>query len=324
MERKLFLKDTRRRMNQLGVILLADFAIVNLLGIACMLFDLAGYLTGLLIRGEMFDIDAMMAYIYLSLTSNGWGYILAIVVGIVIVNLWKGRSYWKQEVFVKGKTMTVSVFFQLVAVFLTAQLFGQVFIIGLEALVNTFGMTAVEAVEMASGNATGFSMYLYACILGPIGEELLFRGLVLRTLKPWGKQTAIVVSAILFGVFHGNLAQIPFAFLVGLMLGYVAVEYSVIWSIALHIFNNWIFADLLDRVLMLLPGMVGVWLSYAILPIIAVVAVVLLIVKRDQVKAFFTQNRCHGLSVWGVVTSPAVLVFIIMMLLLSLVTITPM
>ena len=108
--------------------------------------------------------------------------------------------------------MTAGTFFALLAVFLSAQFFAQLFSIGLEWLLNLMGLSAMAALEAASITSTGVSMFLYVTILGPISEELLFRGVLLRLLKPWGKQTAIVVSALMFGIFHGNIIQIPFAF----------------------------------------------------------------------------------------------------------------
>ena len=66
-------------------------------------------------------------------------------------------------------------------------------------------------------------------LLAPWVEELLFRGTILHKLhaegaSPW---RSIVLSALLFGLIHINPAQVPFAFLVGLALGWItAVSYT--------------------------------------------------------------------------------------------------
>ena len=67
---------------------------------------------------------------------------------------------------------------------------------------------------------------------------MLFRGLILRTLRPFGKRFAIVMSAVLFGMFHGNLLQAPCAMVIGLLFGYAAMEHSILWAVALHVFIN--------------------------------------------------------------------------------------
>ena len=94
-----------------------------------------------------------------------------------------------------------------------------------------------------------------ASILAPLWEELLFRGYVLRTLRPYGKRFAVMGSGVLFGLFHGNLLQTPYAVLMGLVLGYLTVEYSIHWAVLLHLFNNLVLADLLSRITASLPEM---------------------------------------------------------------------
>lgn len=323
MEKRQFLKTTRQQMNRIGLILLVYFAIMNFFTIVVMLWDMAAYLTGVLIRGQSLDVNALTEYMMASITSNGWGYILSIAVGTLIVLFWKGKAFWKEELFAKEKRMSAGAFFSLLAVFLSVQLFAQLFSIALEWVLNQFGLSAMAALEAASITSTGFSMFLYVTLLGPISEELLFRGVLLRLLKPWGKQTAIVISALMFGAFHGNIIQIPFAFLVGLVLGYVTVEYSIWWAIVLHIFNNLVMSDLLGRIMGLLPEMAGTVLLYGILIVAAVAAIILLLVKRRQVAAYFRENRCHGLTMWAMITSPVILFFSILMLAMSLLTITP-
>lgn len=80
---------------------------------------------------------------------------------------------------------------------------------------------------------------LYVCILGPITEEILCRGAVLRISSPVGKVCAIVLSSVLFGFMHGNYTQMINATLMGLVFGYVAIKSeSLIVPCIMHIFNN--------------------------------------------------------------------------------------
>ena len=89
------------------------------------------------------------------------------------------------------------------------------------------------------GNESVF-MILCVCILAPIGEELIFRGLTMRTMNkamPW--QAALIVQAVLFGLYHMNLVQGIYATLLGLLFGYVAYRYgSVVPGILLHMAVN--------------------------------------------------------------------------------------
>ena len=162
-------------------------------------------------------------------------------------------------------------------------------------------------------------MFIYASFLGPIAEELLFRGVLIRQLRPWGKQTAILVSAIAFGLFHGNVIQTPFAFMVGLVLGYVTVEYSIYWAIVLHVFNNFVMSDLIGRLTEASPEIGGLVTVLILLPA-ATVAIVQLIVKRKQVGAYLRQNKMGAISWKGLLASPFMWVFTGLMFLSCILT----
>lgn len=88
----------------------------------------------------------------------------------------------------------------------------------------------------------GFILSTLAVAVAPaLLEEFLFRGAIMGSLLKYGKPLAIFTSALLFGLIHGNLVQIPFAFMVGLVLGFVVVETDSIWTaVAVHFLNNFI------------------------------------------------------------------------------------
>jgi len=77
-------------------------------------------------------------------------------------------------------------------------------------------------------------------LLGPILEELLFRGGATKALlERYSPRKAIFLSALLFGVFHLNPAQIVAAFFGGLLLAWVYYRTrSLIPCILIHIVNN--------------------------------------------------------------------------------------
>mgnify|MGYP001232349778 CR=1 FL=1 len=76
-------------------------------------------------------------------------------------------------------------------------------------------------------------------IIPPIVEELLFRGMILQSLRKYGDGFAVVASAMLFGLYHGNFVQIVFAFIAGLVMAHVVVRTGSLWtSILIHFINN--------------------------------------------------------------------------------------
>lgn len=60
------------------------------------------------------------------------------------------------------------------------------------------------------------------CIIGPMAEELVYRGFVYRRLRERGSQAAAAVwSALLFGLMHFNLVQGVYAFVLGILLAHI-------------------------------------------------------------------------------------------------------
>lgn len=82
---------------------------------------------------------------------------------------------------------------------------------------------------------------LSIALLAPILEELLFRGAIQGSIQASGKSPwiAIVISSLIFGVVHMNPAQVPFAFLLGMMFGWLYYRTgSLLPGIIGHVLNN--------------------------------------------------------------------------------------
>ncbi len=81
--------------------------------------------------------------------------------------------------------------------------------------------------------------FISTAIIPALVEEFAFRGIMLGSLKKFGEGFAVLVSSVLFGAMHGNFQQIPFAFLVGLILGFITVKTkSIIPAMIIHCYNN--------------------------------------------------------------------------------------
>ncbi|MDD2371557.1 MAG: type II CAAX endopeptidase family protein [Firmicutes bacterium] len=86
---------------------------------------------------------------------------------------------------------------------------------------------------------SGLIMILIAVsISAPIFEEIIFRGIILNDFKKvFPVWAAILVQAILFGVFHGNLIQGVYATILGIILGFIYYKYKSIWAVILLHFS---------------------------------------------------------------------------------------
>lgn len=303
-------KALRRRFSGLGWALLIYLVIMNVSVMLVCLLDVAGQM-----EDPSVSLDDFGRILTDSLTGNGWGYVLAILIGLLILRLWKGRAFCYQELWTPGRRMEAGDFFAILCIFVSGQVAFQIFAVVLEFLLNQLGLSALDAIEMATGASDTFSMFLYMGVLAPVAEELLFRGLALRTLLPYGKRFAVLTSAFLFGIFHGNLVQTPYAFCVGLVLGYTAAEYSIVWAMALHMFNNLILADMMTRLTSSLPGNMGDILSWTVIGAFSVGAVAVLILRRKDIAAYFRGNKVNGRAAACFFSAPGILVLTVFMLL---------
>ncbi len=161
-----------------------------------------------------------------------------------------------------------------------------VMVIGVSNVVNVFISLlpikddAYEAVAEEMFRNTGLVTQLIVIgVLAPIAEELIFRGLIFRRLRDYfGFMWAAVLSGLIFGVYHGNLTQGIFAFLMGMLFAAIYEHYGTLWAgITAHMANN-IFAtlenSLVDKIsvpdagylaFVVIGGIVGIVCMYRIL-----------------------------------------------------------
>lgn len=93
--------------------------------------------------------------------------------------------------------------------------------------------------EMNTGNY--FISLISLVILPAICEELLFRGLVFKGLKPYGKVFSITISALIFSLYHMSIDQTIYPFLIGLLLSVIMYkENNILYCIAIHLTNNFL------------------------------------------------------------------------------------
>ena len=102
------------------------------------------------------------------------------------------------------------------------------------ALPDTAGETLQKIISTPGG-------YFVIALLAPVVEEVVFRGAILRKLlsgmrSKWG---AICFTAALFALIHANPAQMPHAFLMGWLMGWLYMRTgSIVPGVVFHWANN--------------------------------------------------------------------------------------
>jgi len=171
-------------------------------------------------------------------------------------------------------------------------------------------------IEYGSG-FTGFAIAMLCIAVFPaLVEEFAFRGVILGILKKhFNSKVAIIVSAIIFGLVHGNLVQIPFAFLMGLVFGFIAVYTKSIWpSVIAHFLNNGV-SVILDFTATNSTPMIQnvIWCTYGLVCCTLALIGLIMINKRNENIFKFDSDKTDTVStvqrVRWLITSPFMVVF---------------
>ena len=119
--------------------------------------------------------------------------------------------------------------------------------------VTLVGMATERLLPLPAISASPAEVILFSVLLAPLTEELFVRGTILPLLLPHSRASALLVSSLLFGLMHLNVAQLPYAVTAGLFLGAAALcSDSLLVPIAMHLASN-----LLQFLLSLLSGSVA-------------------------------------------------------------------
>lgn len=306
-------KQHKKLLGRPASMLLLYFLVMNLATFLLMLFQaLAASF-----QGKNPDPSAL-------LSTMGYGYLLSTALGLIVLWVWKRAPFFRFVAFRRNAPMRPVTLVTLICLGPACQLLFSVVAVVLELLFRLFGFTLTSALENATGTGMdSLTMFLYIAFLGPITEELWFRGAILRTFQPFGRKLAVLLSALLFGLFHGNLPQGIFAFAFGLILGYTAMEYSIFWSIFLHIFNNLVLNYGMRYLTGLVPPAYQTAVQLGILVLLALIGIVLCLVRRRKLSAWCSGSpidRAYTKLFW---TNPWNILLIVAMALVSLTTISP-
>lgn len=316
-ERKRF----RRHTEWLGWGIVSYEAILIAISTVAVIFYMLFDMIIAIIKGESVNFDQLMEHL---LNTDG-GMIAAVIVGSIFMGFFMMKRVTVKEILAKRKKMTPAVFIVLLFLFMLIQYPIGILIDVFESLLNLIGLTAETAIENASADSSTFTAFLYLSFGAPIFEEIIFRGFTMNAYhKANGSKTlALVMSAIIFGMMHGNPIQIFFAFVVGLVLGYTAMEYGIIWSILLHIINNFVLGDFLNFITKSLPEETQSRIGSGVMLFFFIGGVIALIWKRKFILSYIRENGCEGKYFkWSLCSIP-LLIFAIINIVLAAMQIEP-
>lgn len=132
-------------------------------------------------------------------------------------------------------------------------------------------------------------------IVPALAEEFACRGIVHGLLSRFGEGFALVMTAILFGAMHGNFQQIPFAFIVGLVLGYVRIKTGSIWvCVYIHFVNNFI-SVIFSRIDKIFPNTMSALLYSVYLCVALILGIIGIMLLKNWKGEFYKLNNSESI-----------------------------
>ena len=232
-------RQIRKKYNLAALVIIINIIIFNIIVsgaiiIVCMAlgggFGFEAYRAGSKLLYQRPFLDALLSYSIPIISET-----VSIIVGVKLfrINLKKlafNRDGYSGGTAVKLITITLGIQF----------VFSMLITIIQSILENRFGLRSATAdlTPVASLPANLLTIF-YACLLGPVLEELLYRGILLQSMRKYNERFAIILSALIFGLMHQNYQQAIPAFAMGIPLAIVTIKYnSIIPAIFAHIFAN--------------------------------------------------------------------------------------
>ncbi len=234
----------------------------------------------------------------------GWGYLGAAAITLLMLFRWNWTGCTLAQICKSEKPMCGSTFLMLCCLLLSCQFFFQ---ISAQILLSLCGNGVSKLFYQATSSGSTVPMFIYVWVVAPVVEEVVFRGFAQGKLLRCGKCFGILCSALIFGLIHVNPMQIPFAFLIGLILGYVAAEYSVLWAAILHLVNNFVFGGLIG---MLHPAWLEQLVYFALTWGGGLCGVWILVKNRSSLHAYWKRESGDWSNFAVFVTSPGIMLLL--------------
>lgn len=243
------------------------------------------------------------------LLSNRYIWLILSAICAIIITLRFLKTKPNFQVHQKATLKTILMFFIITQ---AIQVITSLILIPLNWGVEQIGYSFNEAQRIATMSSTTIPAFIYAVTIGPVTEELFFRGILMPRLEKYGKAFALLMTALFFALFHCNIVQFIFSLLIGILLGYVTQNYSLKASIILHILNN-LYSEFTGK-----GSTFIVTLEAIFLILCCFTSIIILIHKKKKIMDFLNQIKKDMPVIKYFFTTSAVLITIMTFLLFTL------
>lgn len=209
-------KAVRREFSYTGITYTLFYALAN--GFQLLLGVLLAFTAVFSMFTDTFDLNLSMLVehpLFMMLASMISMYVVAFPVLWLMMRRIKKHPPAKAPLtFKRGFVLfLISMFMMLAGAWI-----GNLFAYLIETLTGTeIANTTIDTIEALDALPT----VILSVLIGPLMEEIMFRKILIDRLRIFGEKKIMVLSAVMFGLFHANLYQLFYAFGLGLVLAYI-------------------------------------------------------------------------------------------------------
>lgn len=223
-------------------------AVATVIGLCIVVYQFLGMLYAFIIRAVPGLMDNYLNNYMLSTVIEMFYTVLCVGGPFFISYIFMRKIKLLDEPLSFGKPYSFSEAILLVVAGLGLCFIGNIVTGYFASMMSSFGIefysynAALSVSQELPKNAFEFCcMVMHTAVMPAIFEEFAFRGVIMQPLRKYGDFFAIFVSAVLFGLVHGNMTQMPFAIIAGFALGYSSIVTGSLWTgVVIHFLNNFI------------------------------------------------------------------------------------
>ncbi len=185
----------------------------------------------------------------------------------------------------------IKVIFISYAFMYAGNMIGSLITLFFSTILNSSGDAAI--VQLATSESIPMKI-LVMVICAPVFEELLCRKYVIDKTIQYGERNSILLSGLLFGLFHGNFTQFFYAYLLGIVFAYVYVRTGKLrYSIILHMMINFMGSIIAPEIIKTVDPVTQISVPYIIyiVMILCFAFIGLLIWVRERKHLTFKQSE---------------------------------
>jgi membrane protease YdiL (CAAX protease family) len=202
------------------------------------------YLLGtLIITGVQYLVYYLLAYFFPAILENYTAYFLILMLTMYIVSMPLMALLIRTipaEAPAEKKKMTVKQWLIAAIIAFSGMYISNIIGNILTTIIGFLKGSSVsnDLLTIATSNST-WANFLIMVLCAPVAEEFLFRKLLIDRTAKYGEGISVLFSALIFGLFHGNLNQFAYAFVLGAVFGFIYVKTRDIkYTIFLHMLIN--------------------------------------------------------------------------------------